>query len=167
MTPGLGSEAHHEASDYCYPSGCHACEVEIDEDTGRVEIVRYAQVSDFGTVINPMLLEGQIHGGIAQGIGQVLFEQAVYDVESGQLLSGSFMDYCLPRATRMPPYECERLETPCTTNPLGVKGCGESGTTGSLPAVMNAVHDALADCDLSGLDMPLTPEKVWRVMKGR
>jgi carbon-monoxide dehydrogenase large subunit len=167
MPTGLSAEKHYVASEYCYPSGCHVCEVEVDVDTGFVEIVRYVQLSDFGTVINPMLLEGQIHGGVAQGIGQVLYEDAVYDSESGQLLSGSFMDYCLPRATQLPTYQCERLETWCKTNPLGVKGCGECGTTGSLPAVMNAVRDALIDCELHGFNMPLTPEKVWRVLSSQ
>jgi carbon-monoxide dehydrogenase large subunit len=167
MPIGLSAEKHYVASAYCYPSGCHVCEIEIDVETGFVEIVRYVQLSDFGTVVNPMLLEGQIHGGVAQGIGQVLYEDAVYDSASGQLLSGSFMDYCLPRATQLPNYQCERLETWCTTNPLGVKGCGECGTTGSLPAVMNAVRDALNDCDLSGFNMPLTPEKIWRVLSSQ
>tara|TARA_A100001037_G_scaffold274905_1_gene273022 strand:- start:278 stop:715 length:438 start_codon:yes stop_codon:yes gene_type:complete len=140
------------------------CEVEVDVETGATDIVRYVQLSDFGTVINPMLLEGQIHGGVAQGIGQVLLEGAVYERDTGQLLTGSFMDYCLPRAAQLPAFECERLETVCTTNPLGVKGCGECGATGSLPAVMNAVRDALADLDVTALSMPITAEKVWRVL---
>ena len=164
MSPGLSAEKHYQATEYCYPSGCHVCEVDVDVETGLVEIVRYVQLSDFGTVVNPMLLEGQIHGGVAQGIGQVLYEDSIYDADTGQLLSGSFMDYCLPRATQLPNYLCERLETWCKTNPLGVKGCGECGTTAALPAVMNAVRDALNDCDLTGFNMPLTPEKVWRVL---
>jgi len=140
-------------------------EVEVDEATGVVDVVRYALVSDFGTVINPMLLEGQLHGGIVQGIGQALYEDCRYDPDSGQLLTGSFMDYCLPRATHTPNFDWGRTETVCTTNPLGIKGCGESGPTASMPAVMNALMDALADCDTDGLDMPATPEKVWRVLQ--
>ena len=164
VEPGLSAEKQFEADAYCYPSGCHVCEVEVDVETGATDIVRYVQLSDFGTVINPMLLEGQIHGGVAQGIGQVLLEGAVYERDTGQRRTGSFMDYCLPRAAQLPAFECERLETVCTTNPLGVKGCGECGTTGSLPAVMNAVRDALADLDVTALSMPITAEKVWRVL---
>jgi len=165
MELGFDASYHFSAKAYSYPCGCHVAEVEIDEATGVVSVVRYALVSDFGTVINPMLLEGQMHGGIVQGIGQALYEDCRYDPESGQLLTGSFMDYCLPRATHTPPFDWGLTETVCTTNPLGIKGCGESGPTASMPAVMNALMDALADCDTAGLDMPATPEKVWRVLQ--
>ncbi len=165
MELGFDASYHFSAKAYSYPCGCHVAEVEIDEATGVVSVVRYALVSDFGTVINPMLLEGQMHGGIVQGIGQAIYEDCRYDPESGQLITGSFMDYCLPRASHTPPFAWGRTETVCTTNPLGIKGCGESGPTASMPAVMNAVMDALADCDTAGLDMPATPEKVWRVLQ--
>ncbi len=164
---GLGLEAsyHFNAEAYSYPCGCHVAEVEVDEETGLVDVVRYTLVSDFGTVINPMLLQGQLHGGIAQGIGQIMYEDCLYDGDSGQLLTGSFMDYCIPRATHLPMFDWGQTETFCKTNPLGVKGCGESGPTAALPAVMNAVLDALSDCDTAGLDMPVTAEKVWRVIQ--
>lgn len=164
---GLGLEAsyHFVAKAYSYPCGCHVAEVEVDEETGLVDLVRYTLVSDFGTVINPMLLQGQLHGGIAQGIGQIMYEDCLYDGDSGQLLTGSFMDYCIPRATHLPMFDWGQTETFCKTNPLGVKGCGESGPTAALPAVMNAVLDALSDCETTGLDMPVTPEKIWRVMQ--
>lgn len=164
---GLGLEAsyHFVAKAYSYPCGCHVAEVEVDAETGLVDLVRYTLVSDFGTVINPMLLQGQLHGGIAQGIGQIMYEDCLYDSDSGQLLTGSFMDYCIPRATHLPMFDWGQTETFCKTNPLGVKGCGESGPTAALPAVMHAVLDALSDCDTAGLDMPVTPEKIWRVMQ--
>ena len=122
-----------------FPNGCHVAEVEIDPETGAVALERYVAVDDFGTLVNPMLVEGQVHGGVAQGIGQALMEQAVYD-RAGQLLTGSFMDYCLPRADRVPAFEVAFHPVPATSNPLGVKGCGEAGVTGALPAVMNAVR---------------------------
>jgi len=165
MELGFDARSHYAAQKYSYPCGCHVAEVEIDEETGEASLTRYALVSDFGTVINPMLLEGQLHGGIVQGVGQALYEECRYDAASGQLLTGSFMDYCLPRASHVPLFDWGRNETPCTTNPLGIKGCGESGPTAALPAVMNAIVDALADCDTTGLDMPATPEKIWRVLK--
>jgi carbon-monoxide dehydrogenase large subunit len=165
MELGFDASYHFSAKAYSYPCGCHVAEVEIDEETGVVSVVRYALVSDFGTVINPMLLEGQLHGGIVQGIGQALYEDCRYDPDSGQLVTGSFMDYCLPRAVHVPQFDWGRNETMCTTNPLGIKGCGESGPTASMPAVMNALMDALKDCDTAGLDMPATPEKVWRVLR--
>lgn len=165
MELGFDASHHFSAKSYSYPCGCHVAEVEIDEETGVVSVVRYALVSDFGTVINPMLLEGQLHGGIVQGIGQALYEDCRYDPQSGQLVTGSFMDYCLPRASHLPGFDWGRTETMCKTNPLGIKGCGESGPTAAMPAVMNAVMDALKDCDTAGLDMPATPEKVWRVLQ--
>jgi len=164
---GLEAASHYVARAYSYPSGCHVCEVEIDPETGVTEIVRYSLVNDAGVVINPMLLEAQLHGGIAQGIGQALYEDCLYDRDSGQLVTASFMDYCLPRATHLPFIDYGRNETPCLTNPLGVKGVGESGTTASLPAVMNAVVDALSEFGVRDLDMPATPEKVWRAIHGR
>ena len=163
---GLEANSHYIARAYNYPCGCHVAEVEIDRDTGYVQVTRYAMVSDFGTVINPMLLEGQLHGGVSNGLGQALCEEVVYDPDSGQLLTGSFMDYCLPRAVETPHFDWATTETTCQTNPLGVKGCGESGPTASMPAVVNAIVDALAPFGVTEIDMPVTPEKVWRAMNG-
>ena len=146
-----------------FPNGCHVAEVEIDPATGAVEVVRYAMVNDFGTLINPLLAEGQAHGGIVQGIGQALLERTVYDGD-GQLLTGSYMDYALPRADSAPLFRFARHPVPATTNPLGVKGCGEAGCAGSLPAVMNAVVDALKDYGIRHIDMPATPERVWQAL---
>ncbi|HJQ56460.1 MAG TPA: xanthine dehydrogenase family protein molybdopterin-binding subunit, partial [Vineibacter sp.] len=165
-TLGLDATSHVVARAYSYSSGCHVAEVEIDIETGAVQLVRYAMVNDYGVVINPLLLDGQVHGGVVQGIGQILWEDCRYDAESGQLLTGSFMDYCLPRADQLPAFVWARNETRCKTNPLGVKGVGESGTTAAMPTVMNAVVDALAGYDASGLTMPVTSEKVWRVLQG-
>jgi carbon-monoxide dehydrogenase large subunit len=148
-----------------FPNGCHICEVEIDPDTGAVEIAGYTVVDDVGTVINPATLEGQIHGGVAQGLGQVLMEEVAYDPESGQLLTGSFMDYCLPRADNFAAIEVLSRPVPTRLNPLGAKGAGEAGTVGALPAVMNAVLDALAPLGVTDLDMPATSEKVWRAIR--
>ena len=149
-----------------YPNGCHVCELEVDPETGRVTIERYLVVDDFGTLVNPMLVTGQIHGGIAQGVGQALCEHTVYEPESGQLLSGSFMDYCLPRADDLPSFGLELLEDfPCATNTLGVKGAGEAGAIGAPPAVINAILDALAPLGVRRLDMPATPERVWRAIR--
>ena len=147
-----------------FPNGCHVAEVEIDPETGRVEVVRYAAVNDFGTIVNPMLVEGQIHGGVVQGIGQALMESVRYD-ESGQLLTGSFMDYALARASDAPPsMSVANHEVPATTNPLGVKGCGEAGCAGALTSVMNAIVDALSGLGIRHFDMPATPERVWRAI---
>ncbi|MBV9079412.1 MAG: xanthine dehydrogenase family protein [Methylobacteriaceae bacterium] len=160
----LDVEHVHESSPAAYPNGCHVAEVEIDPETGITEVVRYVMVNDFGTVVNPLLVEGQLHGGVVQGIGQALMERTVYD-ETGQLVTGSYMDYALPRAEHAPPvFTFESRPVPATTNPLGVKGCGEAGCAGSLPAVMNAVVDALARRGVSHLDMPATPERVWRAL---
>ncbi|MFS8038718.1 xanthine dehydrogenase family protein molybdopterin-binding subunit [Xanthobacter sp. AM11] len=143
-----------------YPNGTHVCEVEIDPQTGATQVVAYTVVDDFGATLNPVLLEGQIHGGVAQGIGQALLERTVYDA-GGQLLTASFMDYALPRAQDMPHFVFETLNVPCTTNPLGVKGAGEAGTIGACPAVMNAVVDALhRGCGITHMDMPATPQAV-------
>ncbi len=149
-----------------FPNGCHVAEVEIDRDTGVIEVVRYVMVNDFGTVINPMLVAGQAHGGAVQGIGQALMERTVYDAQ-GQLIAGSYMDYALPRASDAPAFEIESHPVPCKTNLLGVKGCGEAGCAGALPSVMNAVVDALAAFGVTHIDMPVTPEKVWRILDGQ
>ncbi|MBT4043779.1 MAG: xanthine dehydrogenase family protein molybdopterin-binding subunit [Rhodospirillaceae bacterium] len=149
-----------------YPNGAHACEVEIDPDTGQVDLLSYAVVDDVGTVINPVGLKGQIHGGIAQGVGQALMEEVVYDRDSGQLLSGSFMDYTMPRADTTCAIQVESNPVPTKLNPLGAKGAGEAGTVGALPAVMNAVLDALATVGVTELDMPATSERVWQAIQG-
>lgn len=146
-----------------FPNGCHVAEVEIDPETGVVTLLDYNAVDDFGTVINPMLTRGQMHGGIVQGVGQALLETTIFD-ESGQPLTGSFMDYCMPRADDVPMIEDEFIEVPATTNPLGVKGCGEAGPTGGMSSVMNAVCDALASRGITHIDMPATPERVWRAL---
>jgi carbon-monoxide dehydrogenase large subunit len=148
-----------------YPNGCHACEVEIDPETGRVFVVRYAAVDDLGRTINPLIVAGQVHGALAQGIGQALFEHLVYDRESGQLVSGSFMDYAMPRADDFPSFELDHHDVPARTNPLGVKGIGEAGTTGAPPAIMNAILDALRPLGVRHLDMPATAPRVWRAIE--
>jgi len=162
---GLSAEDFYKPTAYSFPSGCHACELEVDPDTGAIELLSYASVNDFGVVVNPLLLEGQVHGGLAQGIGQALMEQLVHDAQSGQLLTGSFMDYGLPRAADLPSFGWGRNEVPCRTNPLGVKGVGESGCTASLAAVMGALIDALSVRGVTALDMPATPERVWRALR--
>ena len=146
-----------------YPNGSHVCELEIDPATGTIEILDYTVVDDFGKVINPLLLEGQVHGGIGQGLGQALLECCAYEAESGQLLSASFMDYTMPRADDLPAIRFQRREVPCTTNPLGIKGAGEAGAIGAPPAIVNAVVNALAVRGISHVDMPLTPNRVWRL----
>ena len=158
---GLQATSHYRAKKYNYPCGCHVCEVEIDPWTGMLALVRYTAVNDHGVAINPMLLEGQVHGGIAQGLGQALMERTVYDPDTGQLVSGSFMDYAIPRADDIPAIEFKRNCVPARTNPLGVKGVGESGCTAACPAVMNAIVDALAPLGITHLDMPATPERIW------
>jgi carbon-monoxide dehydrogenase large subunit len=147
-----------------FPNGCHIAEVEVDPDTGVVEIVKYSCVNDFGTVVNPMIVAGQLHGGVVQGIGQALMERTVYDSD-GQLLTGSFMDYAMPRAVDVPSFVLEDHPAPATTNPLGVKGCGEAGCAGALTSVMNAVIDALAEHGIRHVDMPLTPATVWQALQ--
>jgi carbon-monoxide dehydrogenase large subunit len=136
--------------------------VEVDPDTGSVDIVSFTAVDDFGKVINPMIVAGQVHGGLTQGIGQALLENCRYDKSSGQLLTGSLLDYCMPRADNVPSFKLDTKETPCTHNPLGVKGCGEAGAIGAPAAVMNAITDALGVRDL---EMPATPERVWRALE--
>jgi carbon-monoxide dehydrogenase large subunit len=147
-----------------FPNGCHVAEVEIDPDTGIVQIVRYTGVNDFGTIVNPMLVAGQLHGGVAQGIGQALMECVSYD-SSGQPITGSFMDYALPRAEDIPLMEVGDHPVPAKTNPLGTKGCGEAGCAGSLSTIVNAVVDALSEYGITHIDMPLTPERVWRAIR--
>ena len=148
-----------------FPNGCHVCEIEIDQETGAIDIVGYAAVDDVGTVLNHLTLEGQIHGGIAQGIGQALFERIAYDPESGQLISGSFMDYAMPRAGDLLKFELKNHPVPTKQNPLGFKGAGEAGTVGALAATMNAVVDALSPLGITHVDMPLSPDKIWRTIR--
>jgi carbon-monoxide dehydrogenase large subunit len=161
----LDGDGHFTADGMTFPNGCHACEVEIDPETGAVRLIGYWAVDDFGRLINPLLLEGQVQGGLAQGIGQALFEHCVYD-GSGQLISGSFMDYCLPRADDLPDMSVELVEDyPCTTNPMGIKGAGEAGAVGAPPTVVNALLDALAPLGITHIDMPATPERIWRTIQ--
>ncbi len=162
--PGLDFASFYDPTNFVYPFGAHICVVEVDKDTGEVKIVRYFTVDDAGNIINPMIVEGQVHGGLAHGIGQALYEGAVYD-DSGQLLNASMMDYCIPRADNMPFFETDHTVTPCPHNPLGVKGIGEAGTIGSTPAVVNAVIDALSDYGVKDLQMPLLPQRVWAAMQ--
>src|SRR5499427_1688897 len=147
-----------------FPNGCHVCEVEIDPETGVIEVVKYASVNDFGTVINPIIVEGQLHGGVVQGIGQTLMEMTAYDSD-GQLLTGSYMDYAMPRASDAPSFSVQDHGVPATTNPLGVKGCGEAGCAGSLTSIMNAVVDALSEYGIRHIDMPATPHRVWQAIQ--
>ncbi|MGY6252440.1 xanthine dehydrogenase family protein molybdopterin-binding subunit [Paraburkholderia caledonica] len=162
LEPGLEESAFYDPSNFTYPSGAYICEVEVDPDTGVCRIQRFTAVDDFGNVINPMIVEGQVHGGLGQGIGQAMLERCVYDNESGQLLSGSYMDYAMPHASDLPDFTVETAKgTPCTHNPLGVKGCGEAGAIGSPPAVINAIIDALAPLGVTDLQMPATPHRVW------
>jgi aerobic carbon-monoxide dehydrogenase large subunit len=164
LEPGLEETAFYDPKNFTFPAGTYICEVEIDPKTGQTEVVSFAAADDFGNVINPMIVEGQVHGGLAQGIGQALLENTVYD-ENGQLLSGSYMDYCMPRADDLPSFKVGTVTgTPCTHNPLGVKGCGEAGAIGSPPAVINAILDALKEYGVDHIDMPATPEKVWRAI---
>jgi carbon-monoxide dehydrogenase large subunit len=165
LEPGLNETAFYDPTNFTYPGGAHICEVEIDPETGVVQIVSMTAVDDFGTIINPMIVEGQVHGGLAQGIGQALMENCVYDRDTGQLLSGSFMDYCMPRAVDFPNFKVDHRVTPCTHNPLGAKGCGEAGAIGSPPAVINAVIDALAPLGVTHIDMPASSERVWRAIQ--
>lgn len=165
MEPGLTAQAVYTATEQNYPNGCHVVEVEIDRETGVVQVVGYNVVDDVGTIMNPMLLKGQIHGGVGQGLGQALMEDMRYDAESGQNVTSSFMDYCLPRADDFPMIEVKSNGVPTKTNPLGVKGAGEAGAVGALPAVTNAVIDALSEFGVTHIEMPATPERVWRAMQ--
>jgi len=165
LEPGLNETAFYDPTNFTYPAGTYICEVEIDPATGVTRVDRFTAVDDFGTIINPMIVEGQVHGGIAQGIGQALMENCVYDRDSGQLLSGSFMDYTMPRADDFPQFRLGHVCTPCTHNPLGSKGCGEAGAIGSPPAVINAVLDALRPLGVQDFDMPATPHRVWEALQ--
>ncbi len=166
LEPGLEETSFYDPANFTYPAGAYICEVEVDPDTGVVEVQNFVAADDFGNVVNPMIVEGQVHGGLAQGLGQALMEHAVYD-KDGQIASGSFMDYAMPRAADFPMFDVDHsCNTPCTHNPLGVKGCGEAGAIGSPPALVNAVVDALADKGVTHIDMPLSPQRVWAAMNG-
>jgi aerobic carbon-monoxide dehydrogenase large subunit len=165
MEPGFSETAAFTPPAVTFPNGCQVCEVEIDPETGSVRIVRHTIVDDVGHMVNPMLVQGQIHGGAVQGLGQGLFEMLTYEPTSGQLLTGSFMDYAMPRADDIPLFDIDHHEVPTQVNPLGAKGVGEAGTVGALPALLNAVNDALAPLGVRHLDMPVTPERVWRAIQ--
>ena len=166
LEPGLDETAFYDPKNFTYPGGCHICEVEIDRDTGTVQVVGFTAVDDVGRVVNPMIVEGQVQGGVAQGIGQALLENAVYD-DQAQLVTGSFMDYTMPRAHDFPTMHVATENTMCTHNPLGSKGCGEVGAIGSPPAVINAVVDALREYGVRHLDMPATPQKIWSILQSQ
>ncbi|SEJ23876.1 MULTISPECIES: xanthine dehydrogenase family protein molybdopterin-binding subunit [unclassified Variovorax] len=165
LEPGLNETAFYDPTNFTFPGGTYICEVEIDKQTAEVRVDRFTAVDDFGTIINPMIVEGQVHGGLVQGIGQALLENCVYDNETGQLLTGSFMDYAMPRAAEFPQFKLDTVCTPCTHNPLGTKGCGEAGAIGSPPAVINAVLDALAPLGVKDFDMPASSSRVWEAMQ--
>ena len=162
IEPGLKESAFYDPANFTFPAGCHICEVEIDPDTGVTEIVNFVAVDDFGTIVNPMIVEGQVHGGIAQGVGQALLEHGVYDPASGQLVTGSFMDYCMPRADDLPSFHLGFTTTVCPSNPMGMKGCGEAGAIASPPAIINAITDALGVRDI---EMPATPARIWKTIQ--
>jgi len=166
LEPGLEETSYFDPPNFTFPSGCYVCEVEVDPDTGTVSIERFTAVDDFGVVINPNVVEGQVHGGLVQGIGQALYEGCRYDPENGQLITGSYMDYCMPKASDVPPFAVSTNVTLSPTNPMGVRGCGEAGAIGAPPAVINAVVDALSDYGVTHIDMPATPQRVWRTIQG-
>ena len=161
MEPGLKEGAFYDPSNFTFPAGCYICEVEVDPETGKTEIVQFVAADDFGNIINPMIVEGQVHGGIAQGVGQALLENVHYDPQNGQLITASYMDYAMPRADDLPSFKLSHQNTPCPSNPLGIKGCGEAGAIGSPPALMNAITDAIGN---NNLTMPATPQKVWSAL---
>ncbi|MDI6025218.1 xanthine dehydrogenase family protein molybdopterin-binding subunit [Corticibacterium sp. UT-5YL-CI-8] len=166
MDPGLDEICFYDPTNFTFPNGTQICELEIDPQTGHVELKRFVVADDFGRILNPMIVHGQVHGGIAQGVGQALLETVVYDADSGQLLTGSFMDYAMPRSCDLPSFEVSYHEdSPCTHNPLGVKGCGEAGTIGAATAVMNAVLDAMSSVGVDHMDMPASPSRVWRALR--
>ncbi|MCA0215152.1 MAG: xanthine dehydrogenase family protein molybdopterin-binding subunit [Proteobacteria bacterium] len=165
LEPGLNETAFYDPTNFTFPAGTYICEVEIDPATGVTRVDRFTAVDDFGAIINPMIVEGQVHGGLVQGIGQALMENCVYDPDTGQLLTGSFMDYAMPRADDFPQFNIGTVCTPCTHNPLGTKGCGEAGAIGSPPAVINAVLDALKDLGVNEFDMPASPSRVWEAIQ--
>lgn len=162
IEPGLKEGAFYDPTNFTFPAGCHICEVEIDPETGTPTIVNFVAVDDFGNIINPMIVEGQVHGGIAQGVGQAMLELGVYDAESGQLVTGSYMDYCMPRADNLPNFQLGFTKTECPSNPLGMKGCGEAGAIASPPAIINAITDALGVRDIA---MPATPARIWATIQ--
>ena len=165
LEPGLNETAFYDPTNFTFPAGTHICEVEVDPDTGVVQVASFSACDDFGNIINPMIVEGQVHGGLTQGIGQAMLELCVYDKESGQLLTGSLMDYALPRADDVPSFKVATKVTPCTHNPLGAKGCGEAGAIGAPAALMNAVLDALSTAGVKHLDMPASPQRVWQAIQ--
>ncbi|NIM42198.1 MAG: molybdopterin-dependent oxidoreductase [Hydrogenophaga sp.] len=165
LEPGLNETAFYDPTNFTFPGGTYIAEVEVNPETGETRVDRFTAVDDFGTIINPMIVEGQVHGGLVQGIGQALLEHCVYDRETGQLVTGSFMDYAMPRADDVPSFTLGHVCTPCTTNPLGTKGCGEAGAIGSPPAVINAVLDALAPLGVKDIDMPASPSRVWQAIQ--
>jgi carbon-monoxide dehydrogenase large subunit len=160
----LDAQETAEIKSHTFPNGCHIAEVEVDPETGIVSIPRYIVVDDVGHALNPLIVRGQVHGGVTQGIGQALLERTAYDSDSGQLVSASFMDYAVPRADDLPDIDVDLVEVLCETNPMGVKGAGEAGAVGSPPAVMNALVDALAEAGVATIDMPATPEAVWKAL---
>ncbi|MDT8344179.1 MAG: molybdopterin cofactor-binding domain-containing protein, partial [Thermohalobaculum sp.] len=165
IEPGLEETSFYDPANFTYPAGTYICEVEVDPETGVVEVQSFVAADDFGNVVNPMIVEGQVHGGLAQGIGQAMLEGCTYD-EDGQLVSASYMDYAMPRAADLPNFVVDHsCATPCTHNPLGVKGCGEAGAIGSPPALVNAVVDALAGHGVTHIDMPLSPRRVWEAIR--
>ena len=164
IEPGLEATSVFDAGNFTWPFGAHIAVVEVEPDTGEVKLLRYIAVDDVGNVINPMIVDGMIHGGVAQGIAQALQEEAIYD-DNGQLLTGSMMDYAVPKAEDLPFFELDRTVTPSTSNPMGVKGAGEAGTIAAAPAIINAVVDALSTLGIKHIDMPAKPEKVWRLIR--
>jgi carbon-monoxide dehydrogenase large subunit len=165
VAPGLGSCVYNMLDVFTFPNGCHIAEVEIDPETGIVTLERYTAVDDYGRLINPLLVKGQVQGGVAQGIGQALLEHTVYDPGSGQLVSGSLTDYALPRADDLPPFDITLAELPTSANPLGVKGSGQAGCIAAPQTIINAIVDALAPLGIDHIDMPATPERVWRAIR--
>ncbi len=165
VEPGFAETGHFTPPQPTFPNGCHVCEVEIEPETGHIDILRYLVVDDFGTVINPLLLRGQVQGGVAQGVGQALLERTIFDPETGQLVTGSLTDYCLPRAEDLPAIEFAYNVVPCRTNPLGLKGAGEAGAIGAPPALVNAIVNALAPLGIEHVDMPVTPERLWQAIR--
>jgi carbon-monoxide dehydrogenase large subunit len=161
--PGLSATYFFEPKNFTFPFGTHIAVVEVDRETGDIEFLRYIAVDDCGKVINPLLVDGQLHGGIVQSIGQAMYEEVVYN-EDGQLVTGTLMDYAVPRASHIPNFELDRTETPTPVNPLGVKGVGEAGTIGATPAIVGAIVDALSPFGVTHLDMPIKPEHVWRII---
>jgi carbon-monoxide dehydrogenase large subunit len=161
----LFAECDETVAEGSYPYGCQVCEVEVDAETGAVKLVNYSAVDDVGRAVNPLIIHGQVHGGIAQGAGQALMEHVHYDPESGQLLTASFMDYAMPRASDLPSYRTELSEIPSNTHPLGIRPAGEGGTVPALAVIINAIVDALSDLGVRHVEMPATPERVWRAIR--